>query len=247
MAPGTNIGAATPIQIAVPGLPGAPEPKRQPSDKEAPTNQPAVAVEQKALNDAVALMRSLAQLRGRNVDWAEKAVREAATLTAEEALKERAIEVVARDVEDLLAQIDGRVISTAAGDVRLETRGAVLSVLEPTLRTRVLSALADPNVAFVLLLIGVYGILFEFWTPGVGGSGIIGGICLLLALGALTMLPVNYAALGLLLFGIVLMTAEAFSPGVGIWVLGASCPSSWGHCSCSIQQTRITICALHGL
>lgn len=216
MAPGTNIGAATPIQISVPGLPGAPDPKRQPSDKE----QSAGTLEQKALNDAVAMIRSLAQLRGRNADWAEKAVREAATLTAEEAVKERAVEFVARDIDDLLSQIDGRTVSTSAGDVKLTTKGASVAVVEPTLRTRLLSAVADPNVAFLLLVIGVYGILFEFWTPGLAGSGVIGAICLLLALAALTALPVNYAALGLLLLGIALMTAEAFTPGVGILGIG---------------------------
>ncbi len=216
MAPGTNIGAATPIQISIPGLPGAPDPKRQPSDKEPQASKPAAVVEQKALNDAVALLRSLAQLRGRNADWAEKAVREAATLTAEEALKERVVEFVARDADDLLAQLDDRVITTASGEVRLETRNATVSMMEPSIRTQALSVLADPNVAFILLLIGVYGILFEFWTPGLVGPGVVGGICLLLAMAGLAMLPVNYAALGLLVFGIALMTAEAFTPGIGI-------------------------------
>lgn len=220
MAPGTNIGAATPIQISLPGLPGAPDPRRQPTDKEAPAGKPAAAIEQKALNDAVAMIRSLAQLRGRNADWGEKAVREAATLTAEEALRERVIEFVARDASDLLAQIDGRTVAMPGADVRLEIRDATILLHEPTMRTMALSALADPNVAFVLLLIGVYGILFEFWTPGLMGSGVVGGICLLLALAGLAMLPVNYAALGLLLFGIALMTAEAFTPGIGILGLG---------------------------
>jgi membrane-bound serine protease (ClpP class) len=220
MAPGTNIGAATPIQISAPGLPGAPDPKRQPSDQEPAGNQTAGALEQKTLNDAVAMIRGLAQLRGRNADWAEKAVREAATLTAAEALKEGVVEVVARDTQDLLRQLDGRNVSTSAGDVKLGTLDATVTVFEPTFRTKLLAALADPNIAFLLLMIGVYGILFEFWTPGLAGSGVIGAISLLLALTALTALPVNYAALGLLLLGIALMTSEAFTPGVGILGIG---------------------------
>lgn len=220
MAPGTNLGAATPIPISLPGLPGAPEPKRQPSEK-APTEQPTpAAASAKSVNDAVALLRGLAQLRDRNADWAEKAVRDAATLTADEALRERVIDIVARDMTDLLAKIDGRTVATAAGDQRLATRGASVAALEPTFRIKFLNAIADPNLAFILLLIGVYGILFEMYTPGFIGPGAVGGICLLLALAALSLLPVNYAGLGLLLFGIALMTAEAFTPGLGILGIG---------------------------
>lgn len=220
MAPGTSIGAATPVQMSVPGLPGGTDPRRDPSEREPQKGTGPTALEQKTINDAVALLKSLAQLRGRNVEWAEKAVREAATSTAEEAQRERVVEVVASDVEDLLRQLDGRVVTTAGGEIRLQTGGSIVAEVEPTLRIRALSALADPNVAFVLLIIGIYGILFEFWTPGLVGSGIVGGVCLLLALAGLTALPVNYAALGLLLFGIALMTMEAFTPGVGILGLG---------------------------
>ena len=220
MAPGTNIGAATPVQISVPGLPGGTDPRRDPSEKDPRSGAAPAALEQKTINDAVALLKSLAQLRGRNVDWAEKAVREAATLTAEEAQKERVVDLVASDVEDLLRQLHGRVVTTAAGERRIETVGSTVSEVEPTLRIKALSVLADPNVAFVLLIIGIYGIMFEFWTPGLVGSGIVGGICLLLALASLTALPVNYAALGLLLFGIALMTMEAFTPGIGILGIG---------------------------
>lgn len=221
MAPGTNIGAATPIQITLPGGPGRQDPKREPTDKPA-EDKPAATADQKAVNDAVALLRSLAQMRGRNVDWAEKAVRDAATLTAEEALKDRVVDIVARDAQDLLAQIDGRIVSTVAGDKRLSTKDASLTMLSPTLRVQLLSILADPNVAFILLLIGVYGILFEMYAPGLVGPGVLGGICLLLALAGLALLPVNYAGLGLLLFGIALMTAEALSPGVGALGIGGA-------------------------
>lgn len=226
MAPGTNIGAATPIPITLPGAPGRQDPKREPTDKPAgdkpATDKPAATADQKAVNDAVALLRSLAQMRGRNVDWAENAVRDAATLTAEEALKERVVDIVARDTQDLLAQIDGRIVSTVAGDKRLSTKDAKLTMLSPTLRVQLLSILADPNLAFILLLIGVYGILFEMYAPGLVGPGVLGGICLLLALAGLALLPVNYAGLGLLLFGIALMTAEALSPGLGALGIGGA-------------------------
>jgi membrane-bound serine protease (ClpP class) len=220
MAPSTNIGAATPVQISMPGLPGGQDPRRDPSDRDPKSSPGPTTLEKKAVNDAVAFIRSLAQLRGRSADWAEKSVRDAATLTTDEALRERVIDVVARDVDDLLSQIDGRTIAVPSGEVRLSTRGAASEILAPTLRTKVLSVLADPNVAFILLLIGIYGILFEFWSPGLAGSGVIGAICLLLALAALTAMPVNYAALALILLGIALMTAEAFVPGVGILGLG---------------------------
>jgi membrane-bound serine protease (ClpP class) len=220
MAPGTSIGAATPIQISMPSLPVGQDPRRDPSDRNPKLSPGPTTLEKKTVNDAVALIRSLAQLRGRNADWAEKSVRDAVTLTTDEALREGVIEVVARDVDDLLSQIDGRMIAVPSGEVHLSTRGEAPEVFAPTLRTKVLSVLADPNVAFILLLIGIYGILFELWSPGLAGSGIVGAICLLLALTAFTAMPVNYAALSLLLFGIALMTAEAFVPGVGILGLG---------------------------
>jgi membrane-bound serine protease (ClpP class) len=176
--------------------------------------------ERKAINDAVAYIRSLAELRGRNADWAEKAVREAATLTATAALKEKVVDVIARDVADLLSQIDGRTVRTAAGETRLDTKGRTVVVLEPDWKAKVMSVIADPNIALILLLIGVYGILFEFLHPGVVVPGVIGGICLLVALASLSLLPVNYAGLALLLFGIALLVAEAFIPGFGIAGLG---------------------------
>ena len=222
MAPGTNIGAATPVQMSVPGLPGSPDPKRQPGDKPSAEQPAGAAMERKVLNDAVAFLRSLAQMRGRNADWAEKAVRDAATLTAEEALKERVIEFVAKDVTDLLAQIDGRTVATVIGDQRVDTKGANIAAIEPTLRIKFLNAIADPNLAFILLLIGVYGILFEMYTPGFIGPGAVGGISLLLGLAALSVLPVSYAGLGLLLFGVALMIAEAFTPGIGILGIGGA-------------------------
>jgi membrane-bound serine protease (ClpP class) len=212
MAPGTNLGAATPIQMG--GFPGVPQPKEEKKGEERP------AAENKALNDAVAFLRSLAQLRRRDLDFAEKAVREAATLTAEEARKQGVVEIIAGSVDDVLAQADGRVVTVGGQQRTLSTRNAAVVTVEPDWRTRLLGIITDPNIAFILLLVGVYGLLFEFWSPGVYFPGVLGGICLLLALIALSVLPVQYGALGLLLLGIVLMLGEAFTPGVGALGLG---------------------------
>ncbi|MDP3693745.1 nodulation protein NfeD [Bradyrhizobium sp.] len=218
MAPGTNIGAATPIDLGgLPGLPRPTGPQRDEKDKAIPAD---TAAQRKTLNDTVAMLRSLAQLRGRNVEWAEKAVRDAATLTAEDALKESVIDVVALDLDDLLAKIDGRKITINAGEQTITTTGAERIMFGPDWRTRLLGVISDPNVAFILLLIGIYGILFEFWNPGGLVAGVIGAVCLLLGLTALTALPVQYAALGLIVLGIALMIAEVFTPGLGILGIG---------------------------
>ena len=224
MAPSTHLGAATPISLAPMGLPGSPPPQQKPpaeSEKQR-TPEPQSVPERKAVNDAVAYIRSLAELRGRNADWAEKAVREAATLTASAALKENVIDIVAQDVNELLSRIDGRTVTTAAGQVRLETQGLAVTEMRQDWKAEVMSVIADPNIALLLLMIGIYGILFEFWSPGTVAPGVIGGICLLVALTALSVLPVNYAGLALLLFGIALMAAEAFTPGFGILGLGGA-------------------------
>jgi membrane-bound serine protease (ClpP class) len=212
MAPGTSLGAATPIQMG--GLPGAPQQKDEKKGNEPTTT------ERKAINDVVALLRSLAQLRGRDLDFAEKAVREAATLTAEDARKQGVIEIVAGSVNDLLAQADGRKVTVGGEEHTLSTRNAMVTVVEPDWRTKLLGVIADPNIVFILLLVGVYGLLFEFWNPGALVPGVLGGICLLLALIALSVLPVQYGALGLLLLGIALMVGEAFTPGIGVLGLG---------------------------
>jgi membrane-bound serine protease (ClpP class) len=211
MAPGTNIGAATPVEIG--GLPGLPQPKPEQKDKQ--KNDSTTASERKAINDVVALLRSLAQLRGRSADWAEKAVREAATLTADEALKERVIEIVAPSIGDLLAQADGRKVIVDGQQRVLATRDASIETFTPDWRTQILAVISDPNVAFILMMIGVYGILLEFWNPGTYLPGTVGAISLILALTALTVLPVHYGALGLLILGIVLMVGEALTPGFG--------------------------------
>jgi membrane-bound serine protease (ClpP class) len=226
MAPSTHLGAATPIALSPVGFPGSPPPPAQPDpgkdgkDKETPPADGKTAAERKAINDAVAYIRSLAELRGRNADWAEKAVRDAATLTASAALKERVIDLIANDMADLLAQIDGRTVKTQDGAVRLATKGHAVVELKPDWKMQIMSVISDPNVALILMMIGIYGILFEFWNPGAVAPGVIGGICLIVGLAALSYLPVNYAGLALLVLGVALMVAEAFLPSFGIVGLG---------------------------
>ena len=215
MAPGTNIGAATPIEIgSVPGLPGS-----QPKDKDGKETSKSAA-QDKAVNDALAMLRSLAQLRGRNAAWAEKAVRDAATLTATEAQKEGVVDLVTDSLNDLLAQADGRKVMVAGVETTWRTRNAEIVAIAPDWRTKALSAISDPNIAFLLMLIGFYGLILEFWNPGSFAPGVIGAISLIVGLTALTALPVNYGALGLLVLGILLMIGEAFTPGIGALGIG---------------------------
>ena len=215
MAPGTHLGAATPVQMGAP-----PGPTPQPRRDKPETESGGGAMERKITNDAVAYLRSLAQLRGRNADWAEKAVREGATLTAEEAAREKVVDLLAGNLGDLLDRLDGRTVRTADGEHVLATRHARVLEVEPSWKSRLLAVVTDPNVAFILLMIGVYGIIFEFWHPGLGGPGIVGAICLLVGLMALSVLPINLAGLGLLALGIGMMAAEAFTPGIGVLGLG---------------------------
>jgi membrane-bound serine protease (ClpP class) len=203
MAPGTNLGAATPVEIGI-------------GDKAADSSPMA----RKAVNDAAAYLRGLAQMRGRNADWAERAVRESVSLSAEEALKQHVIEVVAPDVASLLAQLDGKTVTVLGQARRLETRGALAVELAPDWRTRLLAAVTHPSVALILMTIGIYGLIFEFMSPGYVAPGVIGAICLLLALYALQLLPVNYAGLALVILGLMLMVAEAFLPSFGALGLG---------------------------
>jgi membrane-bound serine protease (ClpP class) len=218
MAPGTNIGAATPVEIG--GVPGLPQPSQPDKDaKGTPQTSPPPA-QRKAINDVVALLRSLAQLRGRNAEWPERAVREAATLTADEARKEGVVEIVATGIDDLLVQLDGRSVTAGGGPRALATRGTTVETVVPDLRTKMLGVISDPNVAFILLMIGFYGLILEFWHPGTLVAGVIGSISLILALVALTALPVNFGALGLLVLGLALLVGEAFTPGVGVLGIG---------------------------
>jgi membrane-bound serine protease (ClpP class) len=204
MAPGTNLGAATPVAIG--------------GSADKPSSGSVLA--NKQTHDAAAYLRGLAQLRGRNAEWAERAVREAVSLTADEALKQNVIEVVATDVPDLLARLDGRRV-TVMGQARiLATRGAVIVDVEADWRTNVLEVITNPSIALLLMTIGVYGVVFEFMSPGYVAPGVIGAICLLLGLYALQLLPVNYAGLALIALGLLFMGAEAFLPSFGILGLG---------------------------
>ena len=226
MAPATNLGAATPVQIGGPGMPtppGQPENDQDPSADKAPADNqqlPGTAMERKMINDAVAYIRGLAELRGRNADWAEQAVTDASTLTAQKAREENVIDLIADNERQLLEAINGMVLKTEAGEVTLATSTASIQVLEPDWRNEFLSIITDPNIAYILLMIGIYGLIFEFSNPGMGGPGIIGAICLLTALYALQVLPVSYSALALIILGVGLMAAEAFSPSFGIMGVG---------------------------
>ncbi|GAA3525301.1 nodulation protein NfeD [Zobellella aerophila] len=219
MAPGTHLGAATPVQIGGPGT----SPPQQDKDKkekeeeegEAPSPEGG-AMERKTLNDAVAYIRSLAQLRGRNAEWAELAVRDAATLTASEALEQNVIELLVADVPALLTALDGREIKVNEHSLTLNTQGLIAEARQPDWRQRFIMIITNPNIAYILMLVGMYGLLLEFYSPGFGVAGVIGAICLLLALLALQMLPVSTAGLALILLGLALMIAEALAPSFGI-------------------------------
>ncbi|WP_043200235.1 NfeD family protein [Pseudomonas putida] len=207
MAPGTNLGAATPVQIG--GPPGAPkDDKAKGSDDE--------TLARKQVNDAAAYIRGLAQLRGRNADWAEKAVREAVSLPASEALRLNVIDQVADDLPALLRKLDGKTLEVAGQPRQLQTAGASVVEHLPDWRTRVLAVITNPSVALILIMIGVYGLLFEFMSPSSAVGGVVGGICLLLALYALQLLPVSFAGVALILLGIAFMIAEAFLPSFGV-------------------------------
>lgn len=220
MAPGTNLGAATPIAI---GGDMFGQGKDGDTGKEG-GKQPAVqnAAEAKLVNDAVAYIRGLAELRGRNADWAEKAVREAASLSAEAAVREKVVDFTATTVADLLKQANGRTVHAGQQEIVLDTAGLAVEDFVPDWRTRLLSVVTDPNIAVILMMIGIYGLIFEFLSPGSVAPGTIGGISLLLGLYALSVLPVSYAGIGLILLGIGLMVAEAHSPSFGVLGAGGS-------------------------
>jgi membrane-bound serine protease (ClpP class) len=224
MAPGTNLGAATPVAIGGGGFPfGEPEPdKPDETDGEAgkPRQSPRNALEAKAINDAAAYIRGLAELRNRNAEWAERAVREAASLSSSAAARENVIDFTATTIEDLLTKANGRTVQIGQTDVRLETANLSAEVVEPDWRTSLLSVITDPNIALLLMMIGIYGLMFEFLVPGTVLPGTVGAISLLLGLYALAVLPVNFAGVGLILLGLGLMVAEAFAPSFGSLGIG---------------------------
>ncbi|MCP1726803.1 membrane-bound serine protease (ClpP class) [Natronospira proteinivora] len=217
MAPATSLGAATPVQIG--GAPMDPEDAEEENGEEdAP--EPQGDAERKAINDAVSYIRSLAEQRGRNADWAERAVREAATLNSREALEENVIDIVATDLDDLLSQVHGMEVDTEVGTIRLNTENLSLERQDPDWRTELLSVLTNPTVAYLLMLIGIYGLIFEGYNPGAIVPGVVGAICLLLALFAFQVLPVNYAGFALIALGLALIISEAFVPSFGILGIG---------------------------
>jgi len=229
MAPGTNIGAATPITMGMPGLPEADPNKKKIEEKangdktdeeKAEKSVPKEPAKAKAVNDAVAFIRSLAELRDRNVEWAEEAVRKASSISASEALRLGVIDLIAPDVDALLRDVDGRKVVVGSKDETLSTKGLAVERIEPDTLTEILNIITDPNIALILLMIGVYGLIFEFATPGSIGPGVVGAICLVLGLYALNQLPFNYAGLALVLIGIVCMVAEAFTPTFGMLGFG---------------------------
>ena len=219
MAPGTNLGAATPVQIGSPRLPKMPAPQQE-EGKSEEVPVPATAMERKIVNDAIAYIESLAQLRGRNAEWARKAVQEGASLSADDALEIGVIDIVAGSVTDLLQQVHGRNVTLGDTARALNVDGLTVYTHPVDWRSEFLAIITDPNIAYVLMLVGIYGLIIEFYNPGFGVPGVTGAVCLLLALYAFQVLPISYAGLGLILLGIALMTAEAFAPSFGILGLG---------------------------
>ncbi|XUW90563.1 nodulation protein NfeD [Burkholderia sp. M6-3] len=258
MAPGTNLGAATPIQMGIggaeppgrekPGLPGLPgtddrEPKAPASSAGAASGTASAGASgnasrgaasdaatsgasalpldtqstelRKQVHDAAAYIRGLAQMRGRNADWAERAVREAVSLSASDALAQHVVDLNARDVPDLLRQLDGRTVTTSTGNVKLATAQAPVVMLEADWRSHFLAVITDPNVALMLLMLGMYGLFFEFANPGFVLPGVVGAISLLIGLFAMQMLPISYVGLGLIFLGIAFLIGEAFLPTFG--------------------------------
>ncbi len=231
MSPATNVGAATPVSIGGGG--GMPSPfggedddedeaDEDAEDGDSPARAPASgdAMTAKVTNDAVAYIRSLAELRGRNPDWGERAVREGASLSASAALEENVIDLIAEDIGHLLREIDGREVKVGERMVTISTGGLTLEAIEPDWRNRLLSAITNPNIALILMLIGVYGLIFEFTNPGALLPGTVGSISLIVGLYALAALPLNFAGLALIGLGLALMVAEALTPTFGILGVG---------------------------
>jgi len=250
MAPATNLGSATPVSMSPGGLGGG-EPADSPGtdgnggetsgqgrngagqsgsgetgegggEQESAAPQPGSAMERKVINDAVAYIKGLARLHDRNEEWAEAAVRSAVNLPAQDALEKNVIDFVARDLEDLLAQLDGHTVIVDEREITLATADLFVETIEPDWRTKLLSIITNPNVAYVLMLAGVYGLFFELSNPGALFPGVLGAICLVLALYAFQVLPVNYAGLALILLGIAFMVAELFIPSFGVMGIGGA-------------------------
>ncbi len=217
MAPGTNIGAAHPVTVG--GLPGSPQPSpKQTEDGEKPPAQP--PMEQKIVNDTVAWARSLAELRGRNVEWVTRAVRESLSASASEAVSNGVVDLIAANEQELLAALDGREVRLASGTLQMRTAGAEIRLHEMWWGERILAAVSNPNVVFLLMIFGFYGILFELYTPGWGVAGVLGVVCLVLAFFGLAILPISYVGLALIGIALALFLAEAFVTSYGFLTIG---------------------------
>lgn len=217
MAPATNLGAATPVSLG-----GGPASADAPEDTPAEPTGSGSAMQRKIINDAVAYIRGLAELRGRNADWAEQAVRQGSSLSASAALDQQVIDLIATDLDALLRQLQGREVNMGPRVQVLDLVQAPRHVYLPDWRNEFLAIITNPNVAYLLMLIGIYGLIFEFSNPGFGVPGVLGVISLLIALYAFQVLPVSYAGLGLMLLGIGLIVAEAFAPSFGILGIGGA-------------------------
>jgi membrane-bound serine protease (ClpP class) len=212
MAPATNIGSSTPVSISpTPAVPTA----KPEGDEQESAPPPADAMTRKIVNDAVAYLQGMAELRGRNIEWAEETVREGANLRSSEALEKNVIDLIADDLPELLADVDGWEIALDSGVVTLETKGAIVHRVESDWKHDLLELITDPTIAYGLLIFGVYGLILEFYNPGMIFPAVIGIVCLLLGAYGLQMLPVNYAGLALILVGIGMMIAEVFTPTMG--------------------------------
>lgn len=221
MVPGTNLGAATPVAVGGGGLPfGGGQDEQDDGENIDQPAAPTNASEAKAINDAVAYIRGLAELRDRNVEWAEQAVREAASLTATEAARKNVIDFTAANIEDLLAKADGMSARVGQADMVLDTDGLAVEEMEPDWLTRFLTVITNPNVALIFMMVGIYGLILEFMNPGALVPGTIGGISLLMGLYALAVLPVTYAGVGLVILGAALLVAEVVSPSFGVLGIG---------------------------
>ena len=237
MAPATNIGSSTPVNLGGEGsplpIPTAPQPPEddggseggESDDEDAQEGEPEAkpsgsAMDRKVVNDAVSYIKGLAELRGRNAEWAEATVRDASNLTASEALEMNVIDLVAESLTELLEAVDGRTVNAGGVDVTISSSNAHIEFIAPDWRYELLGILTDPNVALILLMIGFYGIVLEFYSPGIGVGAVTGIICLLLGAFALQMLPINYAGLALIVVGIALLVTEAFSPSFGVFGVG---------------------------
>jgi membrane-bound serine protease (ClpP class) len=226
MAPGTNLGAATPVAIGGPGTdpspvtPTKPPAKDDAADSKAASPPAGDAMTRKQVHDAAAYIRGLAQLHGRNAEWAERAVREAVSLSAKEALAQHVIDLIATDATDLAKQVDGRTVKTAAGEKVLHTAGATINVITPDWRTGFLAIITHPSIALILLTVGFYALIYEFMNPGMVLPGVVGAIALLIGMYALQLLPTNYAGLGLIVLGLGFIVAEAFLPAFGALGVG---------------------------